>query len=549
MITKLFKLSLAVLAGVVLLAPSCIKIETVMEKVDEKYAWLPGQVASLEQQLAALQTTLTTSYETIEKHKNDADGLRDDISKLYSLKLDKSTYDTFQTSAAEAQKLLSDLKYADKDWVEQIIRLLSDLCDMTPQEWKDAGEAYVTVREYIEGEIARLEHRLEAVETALRELTKEGGIIDSIKESIEKLQSGKVDKDDFDTYKEEIAQTLSDIEKAAEAIIALSEAVPGDMTLVQYIEQVTSQLGDYVLASTFNEFCALAATKGELSAVKAELEGRIKVLEDLLSGDWGGMTVQEFVRAELSNLNLVFPELDQQVLPQLLQDIQDLKDFKLDKAEFNAYKEATALTLQQLQQAINQLMGLCADIPEGSTIKQYLYDNLSAVYDMLSTRITKVENLLAGDWHGMTVQQYINSKIASIQSIVFVPAWEDGLLTLSSSGNSLNTFKIMPVDAAKTLVDLFATDPDAFHFEVKTVATRASSQEVVALQLSAATVQLNSANIDKGWVDFYMTSNYGTLSSTDKSKSYFAALVIDIPASDTHAAFSISSPFYGIHMP
>lgn len=193
MITKLFKLSLAVLAGSILLAPSCIKIETVMEKVDEKYAWLPGQVASLEQQLAALQTTLTTSYETIEKHKNDTDGLRDDISKLYSIKLDKSTYDTFQTSAAEAQKLLSDLKYADKDWVEQIIRLLSDLCDMTPQEWKDAGEAYVTVREYIKGEIARLEHRLEAVETALRELTKEGGIIDSIKESIEKLQPSRPD--------------------------------------------------------------------------------------------------------------------------------------------------------------------------------------------------------------------------------------------------------------------------------------------------------------------------------------------------------------------
>lgn len=545
MITKLFNLSLAILAGAVLFAASCTRIETVMEKVDEKYAGLPGQIASLEQQLAALQTTLTTSYETIDNHKGDAEGLRGDISKLYSIKLDKSTYDDFQASAAEAQHILSDLKYADKDWVEQVIRLLSDLCDMTPQEWEDAGENYVTVREYIQGEIARLEHRLENVEKALEDLTKEGGIIDSIKKTIEELQSGMVDKDDFEAFKTQSEQTLSDLEQAAEAIIALSDAVPGDMTLVQYINQITSQLGDYVLASTFNEFCNIAATKGELSGVKAELEGRIKVLEDLLSGDWGGLTVQKFIRAELNNLHLIFPELDEQIISKLAKDIQDLKDFKLDKVDFDAYKEATAQTLQQLQQAISNLMNLCADIPEGYTISQYLYN----AFDALSARLSKVENLLAGDWHGMTVQQYINSKISSIQSIVYVPAWEDGMLTLSSSGNSLNTFKIMPADAAKTLVDLFATDPDAFSFEVKTVATRASGQEVVALQLSPAIVQLNSANIDKGWIDFYMTSNYGALSSTDKSKSYVAALVINLPATDKHGAISISSPFYGIHMP
>ena len=35
--------------------------------------------------------------------------------------------------------------------------------------------------------------------------------------------------------------------------------------------------------------------KGGLSEVKAELEGRIKVTEDILAGDWGGKTVKQTI--------------------------------------------------------------------------------------------------------------------------------------------------------------------------------------------------------------------------------------------------------------
>ena len=37
------------------------------------------------------------------------------------------------------------------------------------------------------------------------------------------------------------------------------------------------------------------ATTASLTAVKEELEGRIKVTEDLLAGDWGGQTVQDAI--------------------------------------------------------------------------------------------------------------------------------------------------------------------------------------------------------------------------------------------------------------
>ena len=47
------------------------------------------------------------------------------------------------------------------------------------------------------------------------------------------------------------------------------------------------------------------ATKSELSDAKSELEGRISVTEDLLSGDWGGQTVKEKIDANTSAINNV----------------------------------------------------------------------------------------------------------------------------------------------------------------------------------------------------------------------------------------------------
>ena len=152
------------------------------------------------------------------------------------------------------------------------------------------------------------------------------------------------------------------------------------------------------------------ATAASLTAVKAELEGRIKVTEDLLAGDWGGQTVQDAINVTAqaitdletaetaaisaldlrmdaaesaidSNINVTIPNIyktiadlettengkiagldgrvtdAEKAIPVIQQDISDLKTGKLDKAEFNTYKEETAATISTMNGAIAGLDG------------------------------------------------------------------------------------------------------------------------------------------------------------------------------------------------
>ena len=152
------------------------------------------------------------------------------------------------------------------------------------------------------------------------------------------------------------------------------------------------------------------ATTASLTAVKEELEGRIKVTEDLLAGDWGGETVQDAINVTAqaitdletaetaaisaldlrmdaaesaidSNINVIIPNIyktiadlettengkiagldgrvtdAEKAIPVIQQDISDLKTGKLDKAEFNTYKEETAATISTMNGAIAGLDG------------------------------------------------------------------------------------------------------------------------------------------------------------------------------------------------
>ena len=154
--------------------------------------------------------------------------------------------------------------------------------------------------------------------------------------------------------------------------------------------------------------------KGGLSEVKAELAGRIKVTEDLLAGDWGGKTVQDAINVTAqaitdletaengaiaaldlrmdaaesaidSNINVTIPNIyktiadlettengkiagldgrvtdAEKAIPVIQQDISDLKTGKLDKAEFNTYKEETAATISTMNGAIAGLDGRVTD--------------------------------------------------------------------------------------------------------------------------------------------------------------------------------------------
>lgn len=522
---RFFRFAAALLAGAALLATGCTDFGADIKSVEEKYADLPGRVASLEQQLQGLQTTLSTTYETIANHEADMEGLRNDITALLDAKLDKSTFEAFQASVAAAQEIIAGLKYADKDFVSQVAALLKDLAALTEGDWTAAGVQYAAVQEYIDGEIARLENRLAKVEKAIEDLTKEGGIIDQIKKSIEDLQSGKIDKTDFDAYKEVTAQTLGLMQSAIQDLLALTAGFPEGSTIKEYIDAIAAKLDDYVLKTTFEEFVAIVGTKEELEGFESTIIGRLKGLEKLTAGFPEDQTVKEYIDGEIIKI--------QGQLDQITNEDGTGRLDLLEKAFSDLEKLVKEIILPQIQFAITYEGGLQAYIDDGDAwalreAKKYTDNQISLVMDVLNE-----------------VYSFAQSIQNRVQSVVLVPAFEDGKMSLVASGSEVNTFKIMPADAAQAVVEAFAKDPDAFSFDVKTVATRAGGDDA-ALKLSVTDIQLNAANADKGWVDVSVSSNFKDLSSSEKALTYNAALVINIQASENEAGASISSPFYGI---
>jgi hypothetical protein len=515
---RFFRFAAALIAGASLLATACTDIGADIKSVDEKYSELPGRVASLDSQLGALQTTLATTYETIANHNADMQGLRGEITALLDAKLDKSTYEAFQASVANAQTVLAGLKYADKDFVNQVAGLLKDLAALTAGDWTAAGVKYATVQEYIDGEIARLEGRLTTAEKAIEDLTKEGGVLDQIKKDIENLQNKKLDKLTFDEYKEATAFTIGLLQKAITNLVALTGGFPEDTTIKDYIDALAAKLDDYVLTSTFNTFTATVVTLDKLDELKTELDGRFKSLEDLLKGEWGDKTVQQYIDDQIFVLH-----------GQLAQITNTEGTGRLDVLE-NAAAEYFN-QVDKIWGLIKFADGYTGEYGDG--LEGYIDAGdmwaLNAAKDYTDDLISNLIDALNG---------IFDEIFSRVQSIVLVPAFDDGKMSIVGGGAEVNTFKIMPTDAAKTVVEAFAADPTSFSLDVKTVETRAGGD--VPLKLTVTDVKFNAANADKGWVDVYVDSNFNTLSAADQAKSYSAALVID------GAGTSISSPFYGV---
>lgn len=517
---RFFRFAAALIAGASLLATACTDIGADIKSVDEKYSELPGRVASLDSQLGALQTTLATTYETIANHDADMQGLRGEITALLDAKLDKSTYEAFQASVANAQTVLAGLKYADKDFVNQVAGLLKDLAALTAGDWTAAGVKYATVQEYIDGEIARLEGRLTTAEKAIEDLTKTGGVLDQIKKDIEDLQNKKLDKLTFDEYKDATAFTIGLLQKAITNLVALTGGFPEDTTIKDYIDALAAKLDDYVLTSTFNTFTATVVTLDKLDELKTELDGRFKSLEDLLKGEWGDKTVQQYIDDQISVLH-----------GQLAQITNTEGTGRLDVLE-----KAAAGYFEQVDKIwklIKFADGYKGDYIDG--LQGYIDDgDMLALQDAMDYTDQVIKSLVD------QLNDIFEEIISRVQSIVLVPAFDDGKMSIVGSGAEVNTFKVMPTDAAQAVVEAFAESPASFSLDVKTVATRAGGE--VPLKLTVTDVKLNAENADKGWVDVSVNSNFNTLSAADQAKSYSAALVINATGA------SISSPFYNIHV-
>ncbi len=454
---KFTKLAALLLAGVALLAAGCTDYEVDIQKVDKKVDDLAnGRVATLESQLQSLEATLKADYETIAAHDADMKAVRGEITSLETTlkglidkKLDKSTYEDFLANIADAQKTLAGLKYADKDFVHQVADLLKDL-DAQVTANKDNLEAITKegglldqylakAKEYTDGEIGRLEGRLEKAEAYIEELSKKDGIIDQIKAQIsdlEDLTAGEWGDQTIKEYIDATKETLQLLKKSYEALTA-NFPTKEDGTFKSIVEV----LDDYVLTTTLDKFMALVGTKEELENMEGTIIGRLKALEELTAFAEGDL--QGYIDGEAKKL----------------QDQLDL----ITNAEGTGRLDVLEKTAEEYTQKVDDILDEL-EFAEGD-LQGYIDDAaakaLADAIDYVDKQIAALEADLK--YHIANLYALLFANLERIQSVVFVPTHDDLKVNMNVS---VMTQTVTNEDGETEEVGLYIGQPTEVTYKV-----------------------------------------------------------------------------------
>ena len=434
---KFTKLAALLLAGVALFATGCTDYEVDIQKVDKKVDNLTtevnGKIASLEQQIAGINATIAT-LEKAADHKADIDKLNKTISDLETAlraaldtKVDKSE---FTAKMTEISGKIADLEAADEGFKKQIADLTTELAKKVDQTEFD--KAVVDITAAINGEISRAKAAEEALQSAIDEiknttipaLEKRVEALEAAKVKMEgdiaALQTGKLDKATFDAYVEETALTLSAMNTAIGDLTKLEGVAKDKTSLVDAINAVIAKFDDYVLKTELTTILEAYATKADLNAAKAELEGRIKVCEDLLAGNWGGKTVQEYIDAKAKALQDQVDNIVNNLIPELNKRVAALE------------KSVNEVILPQLQFALDYEGGLQAYIDDAAN-KAY-EDAVAYTDEYMEFLIDQLNEILSDIYSQLeTLNARVIEALSRIQSIQYVPDYDDLKITTNMS--------------------------------------------------------------------------------------------------------------------
>ena len=494
---KFTKLAALLLAGVALFATGCTDYEVDIQKVDKKVDNLTtevnGKIASLEQQIAGINATIAT-LEKAADHKADIDKLNKTISDLETAlraaldtKVDKSE---FTAKMTEISGKIADLEAADEGFKKQIADLTTELAKKVDQTEFD--KAVVDITTAINGEISRAKAAEEALQSAIDEiknttipaLEKRVEALEAAKKTmeadIEALKTGKLDKVVFDKYVEETALTLSAMQTAIGNLQALTAGFPNDTTIKEYIDKADKALQDEISTKYLALVAKIFGTEAQMNAMKGTLLGRLEACETLLAGDWGGKTVQEYIKAtakdlqdqidgineKLQGLNTRVADLEKSVNEVILPQLQFALDYEgglqayIDDAANKAYEDAVAYTDEYMAFLIDQLNEILSDI-----------------YSQLETLNARVIEALSRIQSVQYVPDYDDLKITTNMSYVYqlesdgrAPSeneTEDVTPVLFVDQPTQVTYQFLPAQYAQDVADgveEFITDPSSWRF-------------------------------------------------------------------------------------
>ena len=281
---KFTKLAALLLAGVALFATGCTDYEVDIQRNADA-------IASVKDQIAALQATIAT-LETAADHKADVDKLNKAITDLQSelngkiaelttevgKKLDKSEFETAKKQLSDAIDAVAARVKAieDANFQKQLDDLKADVA--TKATKAELEKAVEDLTKLVNGEIARLEGRIENLEAAVKKINEE--TIPAINTQISNLQTLKLDKSDFDAYKAATATTLKLMQ---DAIDELGKTCATKEELKAEVDKIIALLEkDYATKAALEE--ALAKAMAAIDDVKGAVRSIVFVPENYVDG-------------------------------------------------------------------------------------------------------------------------------------------------------------------------------------------------------------------------------------------------------------------------
>ena len=424
-----------------------------IQALEDADAAFKEQIANLTEQFTKALEGLDAKITALDEKKADKTQVAEDLAKL-----NKELSDAIAAAKTELEKKITDLETA----VNGEIATLKDRMD----------KAEAAIKKINEMDIPNLKKQVEDLEAFQKEAEK----------AIEDLQAGKLDKAEFDDYYkaayekytkptidlmqaaiDDLAATFSkyvtieqyDKDKAAlnEALAAIVANFANYVTLEEYnakveeimkkfddyvlnsvfkeeVAKIIAMFDDYVLTETFDAFVKIAATKEEVNALEARINGQLEQLE--------------------KDLKKYADDQDAKVKEELTKYIDDKADALQDQLDV-VKENITALdtrvtTLEGAVAKVVASLEFCVKEDEDGNAyydlqgyidnaDQLLQDQIDEIWTWIDEYLIPTLNELFDDIYDQLdlLNDRVTMALQRIQSIQFVPDYDDLKITSNMS--------------------------------------------------------------------------------------------------------------------
>lgn len=457
-------------------------------------------VALLNQRIDKEVETLNATIETA------VEELKGMIAALDAKKLDKSVFEDYKTEVARHFAAIENsIAALDTRLTTQIANLEADL----------------------NGKISALDSRMASAEAAIKRI--EGETIPAIVDQIAALDEQiRKNANDLAEYKaltdRSIALLQVAVKDLADGLATLDSKVDSlGNKLEQYYSNIQAALNDRVLTSVFEQYKQdvewklkdmKADYEGQIAETKAALEKKIAALEK----DCADRTtmLSEILRNQIKAVE-----------SELTQKIENLDSgIKIINQQLNALQISVQTLQTDLNKAINDINEITK---EGGIIDSRIAAAISKAIEYFDAEIKKVnETVSALTSRVDQVEVDVDDLLKRIQSIVYVPDYDDGKITIEYAvlngkvveGQSKITYKVLPASETNTtlLARAWHDDHSILDFASHEVAIRAAGNEMFQIKDVEANGDLLTLTVATRGLgdDFY----------ADR-KSYSIALLVD----------------------